>query len=141
MFHFETSFCVMGDSWWPRNTEKKIITRKFKDETLGVFCGFFTGSACWRVGEFLAFRKIHRRVIYKNCFSGILHDFTNTPRFFLFYFPNDLLPTPTFFLGFSNHLQEVRFVIKKGRHPIGSCRTYVDLRWALEGAGASGRCL
>ena len=20
MFHFETSFCVMGDSWWPRNT-------------------------------------------------------------------------------------------------------------------------
>ena len=58
MFHFETSFCVMGDSWWPRNTLHFFFTRKFKDETLGEFgVGFFLDQLVGVVGAFWSLKN------------------------------------------------------------------------------------
>lgn len=50
MFHFETSFCVMGDSWWPRNTGKKTRA-SLRMKPLAFFLGF---SLDQLVGGFVA---------------------------------------------------------------------------------------
>ena len=63
MFHFETSFCVMGDSWWPRNTETFFSRANVRMKLLANLVGFSLDQLVG--GEFLAFRKNHRRVIYQ----------------------------------------------------------------------------
>jgi hypothetical protein len=41
MFHFETSFCVMGDSWWPRNTEQFFSRASLRMKPLANLVVFF----------------------------------------------------------------------------------------------------
>jgi hypothetical protein len=71
MFHFETSFCVMGDSWWPRNTEQFFSRASLRMKPLANLVVFFSGSAYWRKIQFWSLKNLGEES-FTDCFSGIL---------------------------------------------------------------------
>ena len=82
MFHFETSFCVMGDSWWPRNTLQFFSRASLRMKPLANLVLFFFWISSLALLAHFGRWKIHSRVIYQ-LFQW---DFTN-PHIFFGFFP------------------------------------------------------